>query len=149
MNFDADLATWDSYNALGTPGYVGTGYYDAFIVTVNTTGYYWDTVHSDPVLASASTFVWGGNDYADGVLEHYNTAPIPTGDTITLAGGSTTYYVSLVLDTSSLPQSDTAHLSYGSFHVTSPVPEPETYAMLLAGLGLMGFVARRRKQKVV
>jgi len=27
-----------------------------------------------------------------------------------------------------------------------PVPEPETYAMLLAGLGLMGFVARRRKQ---
>ena len=25
------------------------------------------------------------------------------------------------------------------------VPEPETYAMLLAGLGLMGFLARRRK----
>ena len=28
----------------------------------------------------------------------------------------------------------------------SPVPEPETYAMLLAGLGVMGFIARRRKQ---
>ena len=27
------------------------------------------------------------------------------------------------------------------------LPEPETYAMLLAGLGLMGYVARRRKQK--
>jgi choice-of-anchor C domain-containing protein len=26
------------------------------------------------------------------------------------------------------------------------VPEPETYAMMLAGLGLMGFIARRRKQ---
>jgi hypothetical protein len=26
------------------------------------------------------------------------------------------------------------------------IPEPETYAMLLAGLGLLGFVARRRKQ---
>ena len=25
------------------------------------------------------------------------------------------------------------------------VPEPETYAMLLAGLGLVGFAARRRK----
>ncbi|MDP3288244.1 MAG: PEPxxWA-CTERM sorting domain-containing protein, partial [Methyloversatilis sp.] len=24
------------------------------------------------------------------------------------------------------------------------VPEPETYAMLLAGLGLIGFMARRR-----
>ncbi|WP_255369615.1 PEP-CTERM sorting domain-containing protein [Nitrosovibrio sp. Nv17] len=30
--------------------------------------------------------------------------------------------------------------------VTAPVPEPETYAMLLAGLGLMGFMARHRKQ---
>ncbi len=27
---------------------------------------------------------------------------------------------------------------------TTPVPEPESYAMLLAGLGLLGFVARRR-----
>ena len=27
------------------------------------------------------------------------------------------------------------------------VPEPETYAMLLAGLGLLGFAARRRNQK--
>ena len=31
--------------------------------------------------------------------------------------------------------------------VFAPVPEPETYAMMLSGLGLMGFVARRRKQE--
>ena len=29
--------------------------------------------------------------------------------------------------------------------ITTAVPEPETYAMLLAGLGLMGAVARRRR----
>jgi uncharacterized protein (TIGR03118 family) len=28
--------------------------------------------------------------------------------------------------------------------VAAPVPEPETYAMLLCGLGLVGFMARRR-----
>lgn len=28
---------------------------------------------------------------------------------------------------------------------SAPVPEPETYALLLAGLGLVGFAARRRK----
>ncbi|HVW64916.1 MAG TPA: PEP-CTERM sorting domain-containing protein [Nitrosospira sp.] len=26
------------------------------------------------------------------------------------------------------------------------IPEPETYVLLLAGLGLVGFIARRRKQ---
>lgn len=30
---------------------------------------------------------------------------------------------------------------------TTAMPEPETYAMLLVGLGLLGFVARRRKLK--
>lgn len=28
----------------------------------------------------------------------------------------------------------------------NPVPEPETYAMMLAGLGLLGFMARRKKR---
>ena len=33
-----------------------------------------------------------------------------------------------------------------TFLPSAPIPEPETYAMMLAGLGLMGFVARRRKR---
>lgn len=45
-----------------------------------------------------------------------------------------------------------AGASYGgsvSFSaITTPIPEPEIYAMMVAGLGLMGFVARRRKQLV-
>ena len=32
--------------------------------------------------------------------------------------------------------------------VFAPIPEAETYAMLLAGLGLMGFVARRRQRNL-
>ncbi len=35
-----------------------------------------------------------------------------------------------------------------NFDQVTAVPEPETYAMLLAGLGLLGFMARRRTQSV-
>jgi len=31
--------------------------------------------------------------------------------------------------------------------ITTAVPEPETYAMLLAGLGMIGAVVRRRKTR--
>jgi hypothetical protein len=55
-----------------------------------------------------------------------------------LAAGN--YYVlvsgSLVSDTSA---------SFGGAVMLAPVPEPETYGMMIAGLGVLGFLARRRK----
>lgn len=46
-------------------------------------------------------------------------------------------------------QADSASdIRVGSFLVRA-VPEPETYAMMLAGLGLIGFVAHRRKNERV
>jgi hypothetical protein len=66
--------------------------------------------------------------------------------------------------TGNLAAGDTAQLSFHlkafdpgvgntyTFTITqtptvSPIPEPESYAMLLAGLGLMGYMARRRGGK--
>jgi len=40
------------------------------------------------------------------------------------------------------PNQDYTFRTYTS---VSAVPEPETYAMLLAGLGMLGFVGKRRK----
>lgn len=47
---------------------------------------------------------------------------------------------------------DATTTAYTSFSATdgliaAAVPEPETYAMMLAGLGLVGFVARRKSSK--
>jgi len=39
-----------------------------------------------------------------------------------------------------------SHSTELAFQITA-IPEPETYAMLLAGLGLLGFMARSRKDK--
>jgi len=33
--------------------------------------------------------------------------------------------------------------------VTTPIPEAETYAMMLAGLGLVGFMVRRKSHASV
>lgn len=43
------------------------------------------------------------------------------------------------------------HADYKSLNVwaVSPVPEPEAYAMLLSGLGMIGYAARRRRAKQV
>jgi len=149
MKFDSDLYTWDAYNA---PTGAGTGWWDAFVVSVSTAGFYWDVPQLDPVPTGPNSWVWGGTNFADGILESYTTAPGST-DMISMSTGTTlsTFYVSLVLDTKTAPNFDTQHPSYGSFHVApvvSTIPEPETYAMLLAGLGLVGFTARRRKTNV-
>jgi hypothetical protein len=58
-----------------------------------------------------------------------------------LANGSSAYF------SLEYPASAFAQGGGGSVGV-SPVPEPETYAMLLAGLGLIGFAARRRRKGI-
>jgi hypothetical protein len=35
----------------------------------------------------------------------------------------------------------------GWYTAAAPVPEPETYAMMLVGLGLLGFTAKRKSKK--
>ncbi|MFZ3289766.1 MAG: FxDxF family PEP-CTERM protein [Telluria sp.] len=35
--------------------------------------------------------------------------------------------------------------SFGANLNLAPVPEPETYGMMLAGLGILGMLSRRRK----
>ena len=50
-----------------------------------------------------------------------------------------------VLTFTAMGTSNSFGASIDNVSVTAAVPEPETYAMLLAGLGLMGTIVRRRK----
>ena len=55
--------------------------------------------------------------------------------------------ISLAYNIGTILSGDTATIGY-SYTFAGPIPEPEIYAMMAAGLGLMGFVARRRKGQV-
>lgn len=72
----------------------------------------------------------------------YNFNNLIEGRTYTLALGIT----SDVFSSGTIANNSSNSILTVAFSDTAPVPEPETYAMLLVGLGLVGFSARRKQQ---
>ena len=92
--------------------------------------------------------------------EGHNTTGWITGATFEYSLDGSTWTTAFLPDNSGMfnlnLSSQNLYFKYGGgnpdqFYVSSitAIPEPEIYAMMLAGLGLMGFVARRRRQKDV
>jgi hypothetical protein len=88
----------------------------------------------------------GANGGASPAAGHYRVV-----ETLNLTSGDNLFKLSFGPNVSGSPgwidgQFDgSVTFNFGS---AAPIPEPETYALMLAGLGLLGFAARRRKQKV-
>jgi PEP-CTERM motif/Protein of unknown function (DUF642) len=103
-----------------------------------------------PTLQTMQVSALSGASFTT-LLGATNLKAYGTGDLSTLLSG---YSFSFTADSAStrLQFSDTSFNTYSVDGVvdnvsvvTTPVPEPETYALMLAGLGVMTVVARRRK----
>ena len=90
-------------------------------------------------LASVTFNFLAGGQYGIAVTNYANfPTPLSVGETLTgwsnngFSGnyGNGNYQITVL----------------GQGSVAAPIPEPEIYAMMAAGLGLMGFVARRRQR---
>ena len=132
---------WISLSSSGSPG--------SNITTYRTT---FDLSGLDPLTAMI-TGRWGTDNSGSILLNGANTG-IPTNSfgvlsNFSLSSGFVTGVNTLdfVVTDSGAPTALRVDDLAGTATAVSAVPEPETYALLLAGLGVLGFAARRRKQK--
>ena len=117
-------------------------------------GVYWQ-IGSSATLGSSSMFA--GNILADQNITFNTSANLLCGRAIALNAAVTLDTNAIFNNCLSASVLGSGHNDYGSGgfsgggqagEVIAAVPEPEPYLMLLAGSGLLGFMARRRKQNI-
>ncbi|MDP3663993.1 MAG: FxDxF family PEP-CTERM protein [Nitrosomonas sp.] len=141
--------------AVGGTNFFGVVHTDSFDFTDTFT--FNVTPSSSPWLADASlvtTNLGSSVHNIDFTSASLNGVPLtlsPTGD-FEFGNLSTTNFLNgpLILTVTGHSGAEGGQFaSYSGTMNISLVPEPETYAMLLAGLGLLGFMARRRNESTV
>jgi hypothetical protein len=104
-----------------------------------------------PILLAAGSLISGDTGTINGLPSvnaavTFNAASSP----FFVSPPSSSFYDSMSLTVAGGAVDQTANgfridNGVGSVNFASPIPEPETYALMIAGLGVLGFVARCRK----
>ena len=141
---------WNDGNALGKSAvfnlYQNTSAWDSSIVDWAERPSYDPTPAATLTISDSNTFLWRSVDVTAAVSSWTSGAMANYGFTLERVDQDNPYI--FFVANGFHPDDETQDLGPTLTLATAPVPEPETYAMMLAGLGLLGFVARRRKQNL-
>ncbi|MEX8518464.1 MAG: PEP-CTERM sorting domain-containing protein [Leptothrix sp. (in: b-proteobacteria)] len=161
----ADVSNWRDANLGSVTLAQGTNN----ISSLTTSAIFWDqgwggqdawNNRADVQLFSGNTLLWdqriGGGDHSSyGITQTFNITSTPASfSALNTALGTINWSsapaVTLQINTVNYGYPGwQLHVRDASLNVTSniaaPVPEPESYAMLMAGLGVLGWVGRRRR----
>ncbi|MFA9215732.1 MAG: PEP-CTERM sorting domain-containing protein [Sphingomonadaceae bacterium] len=133
--------------------YVNPNMQDAQVVMLSMSGLTVGATYKTQLLFDETIYDRGFNVYRDNTSIATDVSPfgLNTNSTLRSAVLTDTFIATSTTVTYGLGGIDALHsdnnpiLNAATLEV-SAVPEPETYAMLLAGLGMLGWTARRRKQ---
>lgn len=117
----------------GTGSTAGMNSLDAIISSISPSASTGLNITGLSLYNSGGTLVSSGNMLQSGAVDVWTIS------SSNLAAGN--YY----LQVSGSMMGTTSAAFGGAVQMAAPVPEPETYGMMLAGLGVLGFLARRRK----
>jgi len=141
----------DTSNYYSVGPFDGTANGDTFSGNFNYTGapllYYFGFNYSSPDLYNSVDIMLG-----DTILQTFTGVQLATPLFFPANGDqATSRYLNVVADNAGeffdhVRFNSTANAFETDNHAFAAIPEPSEYAMLLAGLGLMGFIARRRTQ---
>jgi hypothetical protein len=141
--------SWNDGNVLGQNAvfnlYQNTSPWDSTIDEWADRPSYNPTPAATLTIGDSNTFLWRSVDVTAAVLSWTSGAMANYGFTLERIDQENPYIYFVAEGESETGDNLRPTLTL----VTAPVPEPETYAMMLAGLGLLGLAQRRRKQNAV
>ena len=162
MSFSRTGLTFDN-NGCGFAGCAShsgfAGFSGNYMYGTGTTGYFDMTATSGNVFRGLEFTIGDGysssSDVQNVSWQAFNDSILVASGTLTLGHGTvigfsdangfdTLRYTSDNGIGFVAPAFDTVHAQF-----TAPIPEPEIYAMMLTGLGVLGFIARRNKRQIV